>query len=297
MTPRDRCFAVGFSERPALLMPLTSDARGDRRLVPRPPGDGRDRRSTTRSSSRSTSCAACAGGGRWCCSRTATTPRAWFRGRTCSTYAQRAASRSTPSASTSAPASIGIREQARDARRGDRRARAVRRQGERARRRLRPDRARAAQPVLPRVRARPAAARGRAPRDRAQGERRPSRPHRARLHGGIVTRARRDPPCAAPDRRRGLGARCRGSPRARAREAQPRLHRPGGRARAARARAGDGPPLLAAAGRLGARPPGSADAARRRPGRGHARARAAGQGRARRRRRLSPATFRGWPTR
>jgi Ca-activated chloride channel family protein len=27
MTPRDRCFAVGFSERPALLMPLTSDAR------------------------------------------------------------------------------------------------------------------------------------------------------------------------------------------------------------------------------------------------------------------------------
>ncbi len=27
MTPRDRCFAVGFSERPALLMPMTSDAR------------------------------------------------------------------------------------------------------------------------------------------------------------------------------------------------------------------------------------------------------------------------------
>ena len=27
MTPRDRCFGVGFSERPALLMPLTSDAR------------------------------------------------------------------------------------------------------------------------------------------------------------------------------------------------------------------------------------------------------------------------------
>ncbi len=27
MTPRDRCFAVGFAERPALLMPLTSDAR------------------------------------------------------------------------------------------------------------------------------------------------------------------------------------------------------------------------------------------------------------------------------
>lgn len=27
MTPRDRCFAVGFSERPALLMPLTPDAK------------------------------------------------------------------------------------------------------------------------------------------------------------------------------------------------------------------------------------------------------------------------------
>jgi Ca-activated chloride channel family protein len=27
MTPRDRCFAVGFAERPGLLMPLTSDAR------------------------------------------------------------------------------------------------------------------------------------------------------------------------------------------------------------------------------------------------------------------------------
>ena len=27
VTPRDRCFAVGFAERPALLMPLTSDAR------------------------------------------------------------------------------------------------------------------------------------------------------------------------------------------------------------------------------------------------------------------------------
>jgi len=27
MTPRDRCFAVGFSQRPALLMPLTPDAR------------------------------------------------------------------------------------------------------------------------------------------------------------------------------------------------------------------------------------------------------------------------------
>jgi VWFA-related protein len=26
MTPRDRCFAVGFAERPGLLMPLTSDA-------------------------------------------------------------------------------------------------------------------------------------------------------------------------------------------------------------------------------------------------------------------------------
>jgi Ca-activated chloride channel family protein len=27
MTPRDRCFAVGFSERPRLLMPLTPDAK------------------------------------------------------------------------------------------------------------------------------------------------------------------------------------------------------------------------------------------------------------------------------
>jgi Ca-activated chloride channel family protein len=28
ITPKDRCFAVGFAERPALLMPITSDARG-----------------------------------------------------------------------------------------------------------------------------------------------------------------------------------------------------------------------------------------------------------------------------